>query len=171
MQSMHWLRKKADSQQAAVKLGQIGRTPVQRPGIFADQRRQRKPGRLASRRAGNGGGGDRIDVVAVPVVGRTDVAIDKISLPTDVRRGQPFEPRVVLSNNTQARQGESGDVKGKLRIVRRTVDQEQVISESPVTLPPGKTVVTTKVPETLDKPDFYIYASSPESVGGLWAEY
>ncbi|MCE9556264.1 MAG: VWA domain-containing protein, partial [Planctomycetes bacterium] len=112
-----------------------------------------------SRRAARGmaAAGIGIDVVAVPVVGRTDVAIDKISLPTDVRRGQPFEPRVVLSNNTQARQGQSGDVKGKLRIVRRTVDQEQVISESPVTLPPGKTVVTTNVPETLDKPDFYIY--------------
>jgi len=112
-----------------------------------------------ARRAARGmtAAGIGIDVVAVPVASRTDVAVEKISLPTDVRRGQPFEPRVVLSNNTPPQEGQSGEVKGTLRIVRRMTDQEQVISESSVTLPPGKTVITTSVPETLEKPDFYIY--------------
>jgi len=112
-----------------------------------------------ARRAARGmaAAGIGIDVVAVPVGSRIDVAVDKVSLPTDVRRGQPFEPRVVLNNNTQPQAGQTGEVKGKLRIVRRTSEQEQVISESPLTLPPGKTVITTSVPETLEKPDFYIY--------------
>ena len=112
-----------------------------------------------SRRAARGmaAAGIGIDVVAVPVVSRSDVSVDKISLPTDVRRGQPFEPRVVLTNNTKPRPGQSGEVTGTLRIVRRTAETEEVIKEKKITLPPGKTVESTDVPEKLNNPDFYNY--------------
>ena len=46
--------------------------------------------------------GVSIDVMPVPLVHRTDIAVEKVALPADVRRGQPFELRVVLNNTAPA---------------------------------------------------------------------
>ena len=43
--------------------------------------------------------GVSIDVMPVPLDRRSEVAVEKIALPADVRRNQPFELRVVLNND------------------------------------------------------------------------
>jgi uncharacterized membrane protein len=95
-----------------------------------------------------------IDVVPIRLASRADVSVEKVTVPADVRRGQPFDLRVVLHNNSPTE-----SVRGKLRLVRKTGDRETLLSESPVELPPGKTVISTDraSPETIDQPDFYTY--------------
>ena len=98
--------------------------------------------------------GVSIDVLPVYTEDQVDVAVEKVSIPSDVRRGQPFALRVVLNNNSP-KGGNS--VKGTLLITRRSSDDERVIVESEIELPPGKTVITPDVPEQIDEPDFYTY--------------
>lgn len=96
-----------------------------------------------------------IDVQPVLYGSRSDVLVDKIDRPPNVRRGQPFDLRVVLNNTSEPAEGESGVIPGKLIISRRTDDQPQVLSEQHVELPPGKKVYTIR--EQIDTPNFYAY--------------
>ncbi len=98
--------------------------------------------------------GVSIDVLPVYTESDVDVAVEKLTIPSDVRRGQPFDLRVVLNSN--APKG-SKPVAGTLQVVRRSGDEERVIVESKMELPPGKTVITPDVPEQIDAPDFYTY--------------
>lgn len=104
--------------------------------------------------------GVSIDVVPVMLSARGDVAVEKLDLPANARRGQPFQMRVVLRND--APEVSSRPVKGKLRVIRKTGDREDPIVEQDVEIPPGKRVFT--VPEKIDLPDFYTYEArfSPE---------
>ena len=95
--------------------------------------------------------GVSIDVLPVPLATRSETSVDKVALPSDVRRGQPFEVRVVIDHQADAGTQQSG----ALRLVRKTGDVEQVLSESPVTLRPG--VNAFSVRETIDTADFYTY--------------
>ncbi|MCA9237797.1 MAG: VWA domain-containing protein [Planctomycetales bacterium] len=97
--------------------------------------------------------GVSIDVVPVYLEARTEVSVEKVDLPAGVRRGQPFEMRVVVDND--APEGSGATVKGTLRIVRKSGDNEQVVAEQEVTIPPGKRVFT--IPEEIDQADFYTY--------------
>ncbi|REJ66436.1 MAG: VWA domain-containing protein [Planctomycetota bacterium] len=98
--------------------------------------------------------GVSIDVVPVFTEQQVDVAVEKVTIPADVRRGQPFELRVVLNNNAPPG---SGPVTGTLQITRQGSGDAEVIAESRVELPPGKTAITPDVPERIDDPDFYTY--------------
>ncbi|MCE9545349.1 MAG: VWA domain-containing protein [Planctomycetia bacterium] len=102
-------------------------------------------------------GGVGIDVVAVRAGSSADVAVEKVTVPGDVRRGEPFKPRVVLNNTTPPLAGQTGVVKGRLRITRRTAEEEPIVRDLAVELPPGKTVISTVDPITLDHPDFYTF--------------
>jgi uncharacterized membrane protein len=98
--------------------------------------------------------GVSIDVLPVPLAPRSEVAVDKVVLPPDVRRDQPFEMRVVVDN--QPPPGESGKIaRGKLRIVRKTGEREETLSEEPVELKPGKNVFS--IQEKIEQADFYTY--------------
>ena len=102
-----------------------------------------------------------IDVIPMQTEVRGDVAVEKISLPPDVRKGQPFDLRVVLNNTSpDARQR-----KGRLQIVRRAGDRETTLAEEHVTLSPGKRVFTIR--EKIDQPEFYTYEARfvPAKVG------
>ncbi|MGH7137455.1 MAG: VWA domain-containing protein, partial [Pirellulales bacterium] len=99
--------------------------------------------------------GVSIDVQPVLFTARSEVMVEKVTLPPDVRKGQPFDLRVVLNNTTQPPEGESGVVKGKLIVSQRTDDQPRVIAEENVELPPGKRVWTVR--QQLDQPHFYTY--------------
>jgi Mg-chelatase subunit ChlD len=95
-----------------------------------------------------------IDVVPIRSSASGEVAVEKIAMPSDVRRGEPFELRVVLNNTTPA--GENGgNVRGKLIVARKTGNHEEVFAEQEVELPPGKRVFA--IPETIELPDFYTY--------------
>ena len=75
-----------------------------------------------------------IDVLPVRIEARAEVSVEKITLPADIRRGQPMETRVVLENHA------SRPIRGKLKVTRRVGPNEEFLSEEEVTLQPGKNV-------------------------------
>ena len=83
--------------------------------------------------------GISIDVVPIRSRSRAEVAVEKLTLPTDVRRGQPFDLRVVLNNTTPPGDGD-GTVSGRLQVMRKAGEHEQLLAEERITLPPGKRV-------------------------------
>ncbi len=95
-----------------------------------------------------------IDVVPIRSLARGDVIVEKVTLPSDVRRGQPFELRVIV-NNTTSPERNGGRVAGRLEILRKNGDAEQRIGDQHVVLEPGKHVLKTR--EQIDLPDFYTY--------------
>ncbi len=96
--------------------------------------------------------GVSIDVVPVWLPPRSEASVEKVTLPADVRRGQPFELRVVLHHD--ATEG-AGPLPGMLRIVRKAGEREETLAERPIELKPGKSVFS--INETIDRPDFYTY--------------
>ncbi|MEQ8848327.1 VWA domain-containing protein [Botrimarina sp.] len=95
--------------------------------------------------------GVSVDVLPLPLAARSETAVDKVALPSDVRLDQPFEVRIVIDHETESDTG----TEGTLRIVRKTGDVERVISEQSVTLKPGPNVRTFT--DKLDRADFYTY--------------
>ncbi|MFK7766962.1 MAG: VWA domain-containing protein [Mariniblastus sp.] len=78
-----------------------------------------------------------IDVIPVELISQSEISVDKVVLPTDIRKGQKFESKVVLTNNT----GTGEPVKGKLRLTRKTATSSVVVAEQEVTLDPGKNII------------------------------
>ena len=101
---------------------------------------------IASTLAENGIG---IDVVPVKLDAGAEVALAKIALPTDIRRGQPFDASVVIENFAKT------EVKGTLRITRTAGSQTEPRADEKVTLQPGKNVFPFK--EEIDTPAAYTY--------------
>ncbi len=99
-----------------------------------------------------------IDVVPIQIPTTAEVAVEKIVLPSDIRRGQKFEARVVLLNQTNATDDDGAPgktVRGKLRVMRRFGDNEEVLVEEVLDLPPGKSVKTFE--HQIDSPAAYTY--------------
>jgi uncharacterized membrane protein len=112
--------------------------------------------RAAGRRLAETGVG--IDVVPIGYLPRGEVAVEKISIPNDVNRGQPFELRVVVDNLTPPPakgQPATKPLTGKLVIKRKAEGNEVVLEEKPITLPPGKSVYSLR--EEIDAAGFYTY--------------
>ncbi|MEX2026511.1 MAG: VWA domain-containing protein, partial [Pirellulaceae bacterium] len=86
---------------------------------------------IASTLAENGVG---IDVVPVQLNASAEVAVSKVGLPSDIRRGQPFVMSVVLENFGTT------DTAGTLRVTRTAGGQADPVVDQEVVLPPGKTV-------------------------------
>jgi uncharacterized membrane protein/Mg-chelatase subunit ChlD len=105
---------------------------------------------LASRLADSGIG---IDVVPVPLTADAEVLVEKIDLPSDIRKGQPFEARVVVNNYSAA--GAEGNATGRLRVTQSLGNDEVLLSETDVTLSPGKNVFPLR--HTIDQPAPYTY--------------
>ena len=98
-------------------------------------------------------GGVSIDVVPVYLEPRNEVSIEKVDLPANVRRGQPFDMQVVLRND--APEGSNASVAGKLVVIRKSGPREDTVAEEEVTVPPGKQVLT--IQQEIDQSDFYTY--------------
>lgn len=96
-----------------------------------------------------------IDVVPIELSSRAEVAVEKISLPSDIRKGQPVQVNVVLNNMTEAGADDDGKVSGKVIVVRKQGQREDVLIEQPMELEPGKKVLTFE--HTIDQSDFYTY--------------
>ena len=62
-------------------------------------------------------GGVSIDVVPVYLEPRDEVSIEKVDLPANIRRSQPFDMRVVLRND--APEGSNDAIAGKLVVIRK----------------------------------------------------
>ncbi|MBI2824628.1 MAG: VWA domain-containing protein [Planctomycetia bacterium] len=96
-----------------------------------------------------------IDVLPVRYGVRSEIIVEKVAIPPDVRKGQPFDLRIVVNNTNEARPGDPGVVGGTLRVSQRTSDQPNELSSQHVDLPPGKSVFTVR--QQIDDPDFYTY--------------
>jgi uncharacterized membrane protein len=105
--------------------------------------------KLAARVADSGIG---IDVVPVLLESNSEVLVEKIDLPTDIRKGQPFEARVVITNIDD---GGSGEVRGKLRVKQKMGGVETLLADNPVTLQSGKNVFPLQ--HQIGQPASYIY--------------
>jgi uncharacterized membrane protein len=98
-----------------------------------------------------------MDVVPVRYRTRGEVIVEKVAIPADIRKGEPFDLRVVVNNITEATADDPGTVEGDLLIYRKTDDQPVLLNEGDthVTLPPGKQVFN--IQQSIDVPDFYTY--------------
>lgn len=87
--------------------------------------------------------GTGFDVVPVELLAKSEVSVDKVVLPVDVRQGQEFEARVVLTNDSLPTESNpTGEVVGTLRIVQRNMQRTQLLDEvKDVVLKPGKNVI------------------------------
>ena len=99
------------------------------------------------------GSGVGIDVMPVRYEKRGEVIVERVSVPSTIREGQPFDLRVVLTNTKQATGGDSGAVRGRLTIRRRSEGRSDVVSEGEIELPPGKKVY--RITQELDASGFY----------------
>ena len=101
------------------------------------------------------GSGIGIDVVPIRYESRSEVSVQRLSIPSDVRRGQPFDMKVVVNNSSKPRPGDTGEIRGRLVLSQLVGDRTQVLSDEHVVLPPGKRVLTLR--QQIDSPAFYKY--------------
>ena len=99
--------------------------------------------------------GISIYIVPITLRRRAEVAVEKVVVMSDARKGQPFDVRVVLNNLTQPSSDNSGEVSGTLILERRTGTHVDTSPPQRVVLPPGKKVF--KLAQEVDQPDFYTY--------------
>jgi uncharacterized membrane protein len=97
--------------------------------------------------------GVSIDVVPVYLEPRGEVAVEKVDIPAGVRRGQPFDMRVVVRNDMKP--GDDTSVDGRLLVIRKAGDREEIIAEQDVSVGSGKQVFT--IEQQIDQPAFYTY--------------
>lgn len=90
-----------------------------------------------------------IDVAPVKLTTRSEVAVEKVTLPPDIRKGQAVETRVIVNNYSQR------EIPGKLRVTRRVGTQEEFLGEIDVTLEPGKTPYSFA--HEIEQPAVYTY--------------
>ncbi len=93
-----------------------------------------------------------IDVVPISMTAKSEVLVEKVDLPTNIRQGQPFETRVVVSRY-QPEGG--GPVGGRLRLLRSAGGTEQVLVEQDVEL--DKDVNVFPIIDTIEQPAGYTY--------------
>lgn len=96
-----------------------------------------------------------IDVVPVFYRNQAEVAIEKVTVPADVRQGQPFDLRVVVDHRSTTEGESPPQVSGRI-VVTQTIDNRPtVISDEAVTLAPGKQVFSLR--QQLDQAAPYSY--------------
>ncbi len=81
-----------------------------------------------------------IDVLPVQLIKGSDVEVEKIVMPSELRKGQEFEARVVI-NNVSSDQEKEKPVAGKLILRPTSVNSNLPTLEKNVTLTPGKNIV------------------------------
>jgi uncharacterized membrane protein len=117
--------------------------------------------KLAARIAGSGIG---IDVVPVMLSSENEVLVEKIDIPNNIRKGQPFEARVVVNN--YANSDTEKPSTGKLRVTQKVNGDVQLLLEEDISLKPGKNVFPLQ--HQIDQPAAYIYNAEfvPDTVDG-----
>lgn len=98
-----------------------------------------------------------IDVLPVEYDYASEVLVESLTMPPDVRKDQPFDLRVVLNNTAQATDEDDGHVTGRL-IISQTIDGRTEVlnpdnANQKITLKPGKSVFTIR--QQIAQPNFY----------------
>ncbi len=94
-----------------------------------------------------------IDVVPVNMNAQSEILVEKVDLPTNIRQGQPFETRIVV--NRFQTSGTGTPVPGRLRLLRSVGPREQVLLDQPVEL--DRDVNVFPIRDTIDQPAGYTY--------------
>ncbi len=117
--------------------------------------------KLAARIAGSGIG---IDVVPVMLSSENEVLVEKIDIPNNIRKGQPFEARVVVNNYADPDTEKPSS--GKLRVTQKVNGEVQLLLEEDIALKPGKNVFPLQ--HQIDQPAAYIYNAEfvPDTADG-----
>jgi Mg-chelatase subunit ChlD len=138
--------------QAAIKLAQASfpGDSARRIVVVTDGNQNMGDALEQARGAAESGVG--IDVVPVSLPKQSDVLIERIVTPADVRKGQPFDLRVVVNH---AADDGAPPARGKLVVRQQADDVSSVLSEQQVTLTPGKHVFTIR--QEIETPAFYSY--------------
>ncbi len=97
--------------------------------------------------------GVSVDVVPLGVERGSDVSVQKLGLPSRIKKGQTFEAKIFV----QADQAQ----KATVRLYRN----DQPLGKQDVELSAGKNLFT--FPQTLDVPDYYKYTVQVEAAGDL----
>lgn len=102
-----------------------------------------------------------IDIVPVLTESSQEVLVEKIDLPPNIRKGQPFEARIVVDrqgapgNASGTTQAGDKPVRGRLRVKQKVGGDETLLLEQTVELAPGKNVFPLK--HMIDQPAAYTY--------------
>ncbi len=96
-----------------------------------------------------------IDVLPVRLDRVNDVQVDKIDLPSDVRKGQPFDARVVLFNHSLTERPEP--TRGRLTVTRRLGGEDQLLINQSVELDSGRNVFPLRL--EIDDEGAYTYTA------------
>jgi uncharacterized membrane protein/Mg-chelatase subunit ChlD len=158
LESLFQLRTDATNIASALKLAQASfpEDTAKRIVVLTDGNENIGDARTIASMVANAGIG--IDVIPIKLPSQQEIAVEKIALPPDIRRGQPMEARVVIENYTQpTKTNPTGEVKGRLRVIRRYGNQDELLGgkEQEVVLKPGKNVFTFE--HTIDIPAGYTY--------------
>lgn len=158
LESLFELRTDATNIASALKLAQASfpEDSAKRIVIVTDGNENLGDSRTVARGLADAGIG--IDVVPIELNALAEIAVEKVALPPDIRRGQPMEARVVVHNYTEpGPRNPTGEVKGRLRVTRRFSNQEEPLGDGdvPVTLKPGKNVFSFT--HQIDVPAGYTY--------------
>jgi len=132
-------RTDATNLEAALKLAQatMPEDSRRRVVIISDGNETVGDARTAIARLSESGIG--VDVLPVPLTATSEVVVEKIDLPTDVRQGQMIDARVVISNETAP--GRTDPVTGRLSVTRDFGGQTELLLDQPIELLPGKNVL------------------------------
>ena len=101
-----------------------------------------------------------LDVVPIQVAARGEVLVEKVVLPSEIRKGQPIEARVVLDNLVAPGAESRGPVHGKLKLFRQVGGHEELLNPNSqeVELKPGKSVFS--FPHKIDEAAVYTYRAA-----------
>lgn len=136
------LRTDATNLEAALKLAQASfpEDSARRIVIVTDGNENLGDARSIARVLADDGIG--IDVVPIALEARGEVQVEKVTLPSEIRRGQPMEARVVVNNFPAPGSQPGGVVKGQLKLLRQVGQHEELLNpdSQDVELKPGKNV-------------------------------
>jgi uncharacterized membrane protein len=113
--------------------------------LFSDGNQNR--GNAVAQALSAGNQGVPIDVVPIEYRYDSEVLVDRLVLPPELKKGDTTNLRVVLRSTRAA--------SGKLRIQRVGTEKSTTVAEERVTLQPGLNVLSRRL--TVDEPDFYQY--------------
>lgn len=92
------------------------------------------------------------DVVPIQLESNSEILVEKVDLPSNIRQGQPFETRIVVN---RYQEGDDQEVSGRIRLLRSTGAREQVLLDEQITL--DKDVNVFPIRDTIDQPAGYTY--------------
>ncbi len=97
-----------------------------------------------------------IDVAPIRYQSRSEIAVEKLTLPAEVQLGVPFDLHVVLANMA-ADTPDSKPIAAHLQVFRQADGDEKLLADEAVELPPGKRVFSLR--QQIDVANAYSYTA------------